>query len=40
MRGREGFAEVSKRLFLLENDLGFGFNDKKYGIKEDFSYTD
>ena len=27
-------------LVLLENDLCFGFNVKKCGVKEDFSYTD
>jgi len=27
-------------LFLLENDLFFGFKVKKSGVKDDFYYTD
>ena len=27
-------------LVLLENDLCFGFNVKKSGVKDDFYYTD
>ena len=37
---KKTFAEVSKHLFLLENDLYLGFDVKICRIKDDFSYTD